>query len=876
MFQFDLTGLIPEALRRQAVDAAVDFVSEQAKKFLNEDFSLKIKKLRSDAAFQKVFGEGLQRAANRFAAEYALEDEDLVAALARDKTFFQNEAVQQAMLAILKKPGLYLAEEQEIVAQSFDTVLPARLNRERINRAVLFFLKCLAEEIWNLPELRPAYELQFQRMTAEAVREQVNLQKTQLQATVALSTDVRDALLQLTDAIAARKLLPGGDPLLALPAPKKIYHNLPHPDYERFVGRKAELKQIRQLLLPKTRHFVVTIDGIGGIGKSALALEVAHSYLQHSERLPEKERFEAIIWISAKQTVLTGEGLTPRSQALRTLDDIYTTMAITLEREEIIRARPEEQAELARQALAQQRTLLIVDNLETVDDERVIVFIREAPEPTKVIVTTRHRLDVAYPVRLAGMEEADALILIAAEAQKKRVTLTADETRRLYQRTGGIPLAIVWSVAQMSFGYGAQAVLTRLGRPTSDIARFSFEGAVERLKDKPAHRLLLALSLFATDASREALDDVAGLPELDRDEGLVELEKLSLVNKTGKRFSLLPLTASFASAQLKGEPELENSLRLAFIHYFLDFCSEFGGDQWLLYTNLDEDIKNIQLAVEWAYQLQMWPEVGKFANNLVEFLDRRGLWNELVQYSEMGLEAGREIDDKQLIMKHKIFGLGWAKAVRFGLVEEGLASIEEGKKLALALGNEREYAIALYDKGVIYRKRGDYEQAAELYRQSLEIWQKLGDHRWAIRTIGAVAKNERAQGNVDQAFAYHTEALKKSEETGDTEQIALNLWRLSHILWQRGQLDEAHANSREALRICEQFNIVNGIANCCLMLGRVKYSLGKIDDAVKLAERAAEIYDRLRSRHHLEETVELLEALKQSPYSLSAYLAKQS
>jgi two-component system, sensor histidine kinase len=225
-------------------------------------------------------------------------------------------------------------------------------------------------------------------------------------------------------------------------------------------------------------------------------------------------------------------------------------------------------------------------------------------------------------------------------------------------------------------------------------------------------------------------------------------------------------------------------------------------------------------------------------------------------------------------MKHKIFGLGWAKAVRFGLVEEGLASIEEGKKLALLLGNEREYAIALYDKGVVYRKLGDYDQAAELYRQSLEIWQKLGDHRWAIRTIGAVAKNERARGNLDQAFAYHTEALKKSEETGDTEQIALNLWRLSHILWQRGQLDEAHANSREALRICEQFNIVNGIANCSLMLARVKYSLGKIDDAVKLAERAAEIYDRLRSRYHLEETVELLEALKQSPYDLSAYLAK--
>ncbi len=57
-------------------------------------------------------------------------------------------------------------------------------------------------------------------------------------------------------------------------------------------------------------------------------------------------------------------------------------------------------------------------------------------------------------------------------------------------------------------------------------------------------------------------------------------------------------------------------------------------------------------------------------SNLVEFLDRRGLWNELIEYAEMGVEAGREINDKRLIMEHTGFGLGWAKAIRFGQLEE--------------------------------------------------------------------------------------------------------------------------------------------------------------------------------------------------------------
>ena len=191
------------------------------------------------------------------------------------------------------------------------------------------------------------------------------------------------------------------------PKHPRAYHNLPQPDYGEFVGRKEELAQVHRILrpYPHSRHAVVTIDGIGGIGKSALALEVAHRYLRDYDRLPEEERFDAIIWTSAKASVLTADGIAPRQQITRTLDDIYTAIAVTLGREAITRARPEEQAARVTKALTQQRTLLIVDNLETVDDERVNAFLRELPAPTKAMVTTRHRIDVAYPIRLMGMPE---------------------------------------------------------------------------------------------------------------------------------------------------------------------------------------------------------------------------------------------------------------------------------------------------------------------------------------------------------------------------------------------------------------------------------------------------------------------------------------
>ena len=286
-----------------------------------------------------------------------------------------------------------------------------------------------------------------------------------------MRAEVREAMVALVQAVGEQQQLLAAPGKRALPEPRKVYHNLPQPDYGTFIGREEELKQVHRLLSPQSRHFLVTIDGIGGIGKSALALEVAHRYLRDYDRLPPEERFEAIIWTSAKSSVLTADGIAPRQQVARTLDDIYTTIAVTLEREDITHTRSEDQAGLVSRALTQQRTLLVVDNLETVDDERVNVFLRELPSPAKTIVTTRHRIDVAYPVRLTGMPKKDGLALIAQECAKKSVTLTEAQAERLYNRTGGVPLAIVWSVAQMGYGYGAHNVLRRLAACRSEKCR---------------------------------------------------------------------------------------------------------------------------------------------------------------------------------------------------------------------------------------------------------------------------------------------------------------------------------------------------------------------------------------------------------------------
>ena len=348
---------------------------------------------------------------------------------------------------------------------------------------------------------------------------------------------------------------------------ESILHNLPQPENSLFIGRQAEIKQITQLLSPLSRHFVITIDGIGGVGKSALALEVANSYLKSYKKLPRNERFQAIIWTTAKQYVLTGDGISPRYQVVQVLEDIYTTIATVLKAPETLKVVNNQRYDLVRHILTLQRTLLIIDNLETVDDERVLDFIRNIPNPVKVIVTTRHRIDVAYPIRLLGMTERESIQLILNEAKIRDVKLSESDAQKLFRASGGIPLAIALSIAQVGFGHRLETVLDRLKEPGGDLAKFCFNEALKIIEGKSAYKILMALSIVNEAATRETLGYITNCDENDRDEGLRLLEKLSLVNKNNEMFSLLPLTQSFAYSELQKNQELEYQFQLAASDY---------------------------------------------------------------------------------------------------------------------------------------------------------------------------------------------------------------------------------------------------------------------------------------------------------------------
>ena len=165
----------------------------------------------------------------------------------------------------------------------------------------------------------------------------------------------------------------------------KIPNNLPRR--QAFFGRTKEMETVMRALSPADRTWGVLVDGIGGIGKSAIAIEAAY-------RAQEASTFEAFVFVTAKTNILDPSGIKELNPPARTLDEFLNETARVLGQIGIAKLTGNEKRRALIDVLRSMRTLLIYDNLETLskeEQEGIADFLRELPQGCKAIITSRRR-----------------------------------------------------------------------------------------------------------------------------------------------------------------------------------------------------------------------------------------------------------------------------------------------------------------------------------------------------------------------------------------------------------------------------------------------------------------------------------------------------
>jgi len=515
-----------------------------------------------------------------------------------------------------------------------------------------------------------------------------------------------------------------------------IRKKLPHRDHKILWGREEELQKIFRLLqpYPKSRYHIIVIEGIGGIGKTALALEVAYRIRQGEFNGQTSFKFDSIVWASAKPSDLKSGGIMLKSYYIRLIEDVYATIAVTLGEPQILQAKREHQDELVRAALTKHRVLLILDNIEVLADDSIISFIQDVPDPTKVIVTTRHRVDAGFPIILQGLDLQSSLALIQKEAEEPGgVNLPEDVALSIYEKTGGVPLAMVWTLGRLRLVYEPELVLKDLANPSSDISRFCFEQSMSEIRGKKAWELLYAISIFRKGAKKEAIGFICNLldSQLDLNDGLVLLTRLSLINQDGGRFTALLLTRTYVQEVVQRETsDLGAHLKTRFADYYAFLLrsqvgsgywdGRFALNTWSRFGVVVDELDEVREAIDIAYDQERWDVVRDLVFGIVHILWALDRWEQRIELTKIAIRAVQQLGLLEDEAWLRIDALGFIYLAQ-GDYDNAARTVEEGLRIAKSSGNNDAIVLGLCFKARILAHLEKYDEAQEILNQAKDI-----------------------------------------------------------------------------------------------------------------------------------------------------------
>ncbi len=320
------------------------------------------------------------------------------------------------------------------------------------------------------------------------------------------------------------------------------------------------LARLLDYLSDHDRHWVISLDGMAGLGKTTLAREAAG-------RLAETDRFADIAWVVVRPVAYTSRDPRQLDLPALTCGQVLDTIASQLGGIDLSPLPLPTKRDRARDMLHAGSCLVVLDNLETAMDCGAWPdWFWDMADPSKFLLTSRHWLesDVGPSViSLDQLAEPESLALIRHEARLRGLQEVADASDDALQPilavTGGNPLAIKLVVGQLvSLPLSQILAALQSAQPGTDsLYQYLYRVSWDLISAPAQHLLRRMAELPAGGGTWEGLSAISGLFGDDLNLAIEELATHSLVQAVGleKTYSLHPLTHHFAVSQVADKSE---------------------------------------------------------------------------------------------------------------------------------------------------------------------------------------------------------------------------------------------------------------------------------------------------------------------------------
>lgn len=658
----------------------------------------------------------------------------------------------------------------------------------------------------------------------------------------------------------------------------KVQHNLP-PRYGEFIGREAEVARVLEWVT-NSRWPLAAIEGMGGIGKTSLAIEVAHRCLP-GEQLAVETPFEAVVWTSARD----------QADFDLTLDQVLDTVAGVLDYPYLTQLPPEQKIKAVDKLLRSRRTLVIVDNFETITDLALVKFLEQTPEPSLALITTRYKqLRRVWDIPLYGLKDEETLLLIRRHSHRIGLNVVAgaddDTLSRLAAATGNNPKAVELSLGLIKQkGLPFNTVVDELYQASQFVEEVFDYIFIEawKLLDIKTRQVLITMPLFVASANREALSAVSEITGFDFHKAIEQLVGMSLLEATEaldlnqQRYSLHPLTQAFARRQLGVDmllnptgdpPETEAmptvaQLKTNFHNFFAEEWSQrkVGPGFWDFvswsvpkYEEISIELPNLMLSMHWAYEDQDWPDVLDLAKVIVHPIYYQGQLDKRLKCSEYGLAAAQALHAVEDEIWFLIHGLG-----SIYLLHGDYAKTKDFLTRGIQLAKQHDLfdAIALGETYLAYMdlQTGNVTEAEQHVEAALQFAQSPLFHYRAHHAAGHYA---RAIENYEQARDYYLKSVEFLGQTSllDTSDVWLGFTKLG-----QGKYDKALNYFRRYLEHHGNHGNQRVIGMAKFGLARYYEIQGDAGRASELAHEAFDILAALNAHWEIKQVAELIERL---------------
>lgn len=658
----------------------------------------------------------------------------------------------------------------------------------------------------------------------------------------------------------------------AAPAPPPAVHQLPRPP-RNFTARERELAELDAQLA--RGGALSAIQGMGGIGKTALALVIAERW---SDRFPDGQFYLDLK--GATEPVAPGEAML---HVIRSIDPS--------------RPLPKTEAEVAsayRSILRGKRVLLLLDN--AVGREQVEPLL--PPEGSVLLVTSRQRF------ALPGLHTLALSPLAPSESQSLLDTLAphaAAAANQLAELCGGLPLAL--SLAGRALAerpdLDPAEYAARLADDSDRLRQLDLaesNGGVEAsfalsygLLDADQQRGLCALAVFPQHFDRAAAGAVWELSPEAADARIGALLRLNLLEWDGAgkdaRYRLHDLVRLFALARLSPEEYERTALRHA-RHYLellatMDRAAQTRGTEHAL-AAVDREWVHIRAAFEHCRErAASSPQAAQLASSAPDagLLRLRQHPRERVSYCALAVQLAHGRGE------HKLEGRLLAHAARahqeLGEAREALEQSQRALAIANATGDVQTQVGALIAQGDAHHALGEPRQAIAAAERALSLAREIGAEAdeaaasivlaWAHHVAGESARAvEYAEQVLPMAQALRAPVLEATarlalgfalEAIGQAARVPPHAGACLRIARELGDLRiEGYALLLAGDRDARDRNIARGIeiaheigdrrleGNALLYLAHAHNARGAAREACETAERALEIAELTADR----------------------------